>query len=156
MFSDVKVGDKVYSVIVGWGEVERVFYDSTYPITVRFDLPCGDRIVGSYTLEGYASTNYIFPSLFWDEVVFDIPKKPEYKFKQDEAVICSDFGDGDTFIRYFAYYEKGKPMVYINGHTSKTVNRGSDGSPYVSSFKVTKPILKDIDSGICDKVWGDG
>lgn len=61
-----KVGDKVWSVSHGWGEVERVFNSGYYPVSVMFG---GVEI--SYTSGGseYKGRNR---SLFFGEV--EIPK----------------------------------------------------------------------------------
>lgn len=36
MFENAKVGDKVYDLRYGWGEVVRISYKDTLPVHVRF------------------------------------------------------------------------------------------------------------------------
>jgi hypothetical protein len=69
-FESAKAGDKVYSTFLGWGEIESVDLDNSYPIHVRFFY---DNSTTGYTLEGYYYSNIPLQSLFWDEVEIKAP-----------------------------------------------------------------------------------
>ena len=71
--SDVQVGDRVYSVLRGWGEVESVFYSDPYPIVIRWA-----GIIGRYTSKGYKHTGDIHPEITLAErIVKWIPVQKE-------------------------------------------------------------------------------
>lgn len=78
MFSNAKVGDRVWDIRKGWGTVECTDFGPDYSLRVEFDEfdDGGDE---TFTIDG----KYLFhdknPTLFWDEVKFDVPEKPEYK-----------------------------------------------------------------------------
>lgn len=60
-FRTVKVGDRVYSYLHGWGTVHTVSQHRTYPVNVRF----GDVGTVSFTTSGYYETDNKNPMLFW-------------------------------------------------------------------------------------------
>ena len=64
-FSNSKVGDKVYTISKGWGEVDEIDNSEMYSITVMFD----EHTRNTYTKEGKEYEEDINPNLFWDEVV---------------------------------------------------------------------------------------
>lgn len=73
MFKNAKVGDRVWDFLFGWGTIINICEDENhYPIEVMFELE--DR-THEYKLDGkrYAARNQ---TLFWDEIKFEIPKKP--------------------------------------------------------------------------------
>lgn len=72
-FETSKVGDKVWSLWSGWGEIRETSRSKGYPIYVRFQ----NGIYESFTLGGFISEDDITQSLFWDEVVIDAPVKPK-------------------------------------------------------------------------------
>ena len=71
-FENARVGDKVWHIIRGWGAVESIDERSAYPILVGFD----DRRVGCFTFSGKALMVDLKPSLFWDEIKFEVPVQP--------------------------------------------------------------------------------
>lgn len=72
MFKDVKLGDKVWDFIYGWGEVTSTCYDLPhYPFLVKFP-----NNSDSYTADGKFRSADPKPRLFWDEIEFKVPKKP--------------------------------------------------------------------------------
>ena len=72
MFKSAKVGDRAYDILRGWGTIRFINKDSNYPIHFITDT-C---IFGTYTFEGKRAETDIMPSLFWNEVKFEVPKKP--------------------------------------------------------------------------------
>lgn len=70
---EVKVGDKVWHVRYGWGEVSGVDddEDTNYPILVHWD---GRDAL--FTEDGKFYFDDKTPTLFWQPIVFEIPKKP--------------------------------------------------------------------------------
>jgi hypothetical protein len=73
MFENAKVGDKVFSHTLGWGEIERISRDTKHPINVRFSL---DNSTSSFTVEGYRRADLPVQSLFWNYVHIEAPTKP--------------------------------------------------------------------------------
>jgi hypothetical protein len=73
-FESAKVGDRVYSIPFGWGEIREISADSqnVYYIHVYFD----SRGYEHYTLDGYFHNITHIQSLFWDEVDIEAPTKP--------------------------------------------------------------------------------
>jgi hypothetical protein len=76
-FEDAKVGDKVYSVTFGWGEIEQINPSDNYSIHVSFDSINGE--IEIFTCEGYFYDNVHIQSLFWDEIIFEVPVKRKTK-----------------------------------------------------------------------------
>lgn len=72
MFREAKENDRVWSSVYDWGTIYGTNHSESRPIWVKFDK-------GAYkyfTLDGKQNENDVFPSLFWDEIKFEIPKKP--------------------------------------------------------------------------------
>lgn len=91
MFDDAEVGDKVWSVVEGWGVVKEIHKNSNFPLLVSFksrNFSCG------YTFEGKSSLVDNGPSLFWKEQTFDLSRP---KWKADWIAGRSDEGN------YFFY-----------------------------------------------------
>lgn len=72
MFKNAKVGDKVYDILKGWTTITSIVKDSDYPIRVTND----DNTWVIFTLEGKRNKEDANPTLFWDEIKFEIPEKP--------------------------------------------------------------------------------
>ena len=66
---EIKVGDKVWDIIEGWGIVERID-SNNFPIVVSGH---------SYNSKGKDNTLDINPTIFWDEVHITPPPKPKPK-----------------------------------------------------------------------------
>ena len=75
MFRDVKVGDRVWEVKKGWGEIYEVDGASPWPIKVSF-VVVGVGTTASFTYEGKDMDDDLHPTLFWDEIVITAPEKP--------------------------------------------------------------------------------
>lgn len=84
MFADAVAGDRVYSAVDGWGTVAELLKVACFGadingkpvfgpgLEVDFDRGFSDV----FSLAGKAHCLDINPTLFWDEVKFEIPKKP--------------------------------------------------------------------------------
>jgi hypothetical protein len=97
-FENAKIGDKVYSTVLGWGEIESIDMSNSYPILVRF---FHDNSSTGYTIEGYYYSNIPIQSLFWDEVVIEAPKKP-IGVKMVNGVEIPDISfNPDSYIDYY-------------------------------------------------------
>lgn len=71
-FETAKVGDRVWCMVAGWGEVQSIDSSKDYPIAVRFN----DDDIQTYTVGGFFAESDIRQTLFWDEIVFEVPVKP--------------------------------------------------------------------------------
>lgn len=71
-FETAKVGDKVWCIVSGWGEIAGTVWTDRYPIYVRF--PRGE--FKAYTIDGLYDDQDLNRYLFWDEVVIDAPPNP--------------------------------------------------------------------------------
>jgi hypothetical protein len=96
MFKDAKVGDRVWSLLHGWGKIIDVNLDLTgrgvdyesYPIKAMFD----DNYDGSFTVDGkFNDSKYGNQVLFWDEVKITPPPKPKKIISKTILVEPTDF-----------------------------------------------------------------
>ena len=101
MFKDAKVNDRVFTYAQGWGTIIDTDNNDVYPIKVKFD---NDGSI-SFTLEGYLYSRDINPTLFWDEIKFDIPSKPLPKLEVDTKVIVWE-NNGPKKKRHFSHFNK--------------------------------------------------
>ena len=96
-FDGVKTGDKVWHFEYGWGKVKNLLKASdldnqNFNINNDFDLieVNFDNIYfgcGYFDFDGVAFYSNGNQTLFWDEVKFEIPKKPKIKLKEDNFII---------------------------------------------------------------------
>ena len=114
-FSDAKVGDRVWSLTEGWGVViERRGQRFHYPLNVKFE----GGSCRLYTLRGRLHIEDHSPSLFWDEVKFEIPEKPLPQLEVDAKVFVWD-QEGRKYKRHFSHFdEEGRMFAFNNGQTS--------------------------------------
>ena len=115
-FETAKVGDRVWSLQFGWGKISKINdYScySSYPIDVEFDS--GGFIM--FTLDGRLYKNHVMQSLFWDEVVIEVPTKPLPDLPVDAKVVVWDNG-GQKFKRHFSHFENGTLYAFDDGRTS--------------------------------------
>lgn len=115
-FETAKVGDKVWCIRSGWGEIGEVGWTDRCPIYVRF--PCGE--FKSYTVDGLYNDEDLSRTLFWAEVVIDAPVKPVPQLEVDGKVVV--WNDGrDRFSRHFSHFSKdGVLHTFSHGKTSFT------------------------------------
>lgn len=80
-FDNAKVGDKVWHIIHGWGEIVHINKDEIYGITVRFTVPDGScRFDDTYTFGGFACTGHKCPSIYWNEIKLPTDKEDKKPF----------------------------------------------------------------------------
>ena len=114
MFKDAKVGDKVWSFTDGWGEVTRIYDEDIYQIYVEFGR---NRV--AFAVDGKSVECHLYQTLFWDEVKFDIPKKPLPDLAIDTKVIVWVMEGYEKRKRYFKKFDKnGKIVCFSDGTTS--------------------------------------
>lgn len=109
-----KIKDRVYDLKYGWGRVIIIYYDTTYPISVRFDNDEKE----SYTLNGCPTTIGTNRTLFFAESKFEnldemVGRKEEWKPKEGELFYhvsgCGEvnnqaFYDNDRFKHKYMKY----------------------------------------------------
>ena len=81
-FDGIKKGDRVWDFRYGWGTVKSINAEE-YPIVVFFPEFGYHK---SYDFNG-KTCKYLNQTLFWDEIKFEVPKKPKIKLKEDKYVI---------------------------------------------------------------------
>jgi hypothetical protein len=114
-FKDARIGDRVWSIVRGWGTVVRISNAYTYPLIVGYN----DSTEGAYTFDGLANVDHINPELFWDEVKIEIPEKPLQKLEVDTKVIVWNDDSSGEYNRYFSHLnEDGKIRCFADGTTS--------------------------------------
>jgi hypothetical protein len=117
MFEDAKVGDRVWSMQSGWGEVVENIPLADYGVSVKFD----NNAYGSYSVCGRFQKSDLMPTLFWNEVKFEIPKKPLPDLEVDTKVLVWDRCSDHKYKRYFSHFDKdGTIYCFENGRTSWT------------------------------------
>lgn len=133
-FSNVKVGDKVWSFNKGWGFVEAINETHQYPLDVRFP----DTEFESYSLCGKLLDNYINPDLFWDEVVFEVPEKPLPNLEVDtKLIVWNKDSPSVKYKRYFSHFsEDGRINVFCMGATSFSADCASANTCVWSEYEV--------------------
>ena len=78
MFSNAKVGDRIWNVVQGWGEVVQIDNDPIYPLGIQFE----NGITEKFTLDGKGNRRDKYPCLYWDEIKIIPPPKPKRKVKK--------------------------------------------------------------------------
>lgn len=116
MFSNAKAGDRVWSMNKGHGVIVKINTYEDYPIEVNFCTGLSDF----YTVEGKDYPNDLHPTLFWDEIVFEAPKKPLPKLEVDTKVLVWDVDKPkNKLVRYFCSFDaSGRVVVFKHGTTS--------------------------------------
>lgn len=115
-FETAKVGDKVWCINSGWGEIRARYGSVTYPIGVYFS----NGEYKTYTVGGLFTENDITQSLFWDEVVIEAPAKPFTVLQVDAKVLVWDESRVRKINRHFSHFENGILHAFISGNTSWT------------------------------------
>ena len=85
-FDNARVGDDVYDLVYGWGEIIEV---EEKLIRSKFILKDSSYIITKHNFEGIGAKHYN-QTLFWDEIEFTTPEPPrrEYKFKPFKGQYC--------------------------------------------------------------------
>ena len=117
MFEDAKIGDKVYSLTQGWGEVIEYETDGEeYPLIVEFEYK---GIIERFTIDGRIYNKDKYPALFWNEIAFVVPDKPLPDLEVDTKVIVWNIEGYEKRKRYFKKFdENGKIVCFNDGTTS--------------------------------------
>ena len=107
MFKNAKVGDRAWFFEYGWGTITHVFKDSEYPINFESDT----KRICNFTIDGKRAVNDINPTLFWDEIKFEIPEKP---FNLEDELRKLEIKKFEyDWLNYFLVYDgKGKEITY--------------------------------------------
>lgn len=115
-FETAKVGDRVWCILSGWGEVRGIDSSKAYPIAVYFT---SDEFK-TYTVDGLYDDEDLNQTLFWKEVVIDAPPKPSPQLEVDAKVVV--WNDGrDRFSRHFSHFSKdGVLHTFSHGKTRFT------------------------------------
>ena len=122
MFKNAKVGDRVFSLLNGWGTVDEVeMGHSSYPISVDFDSGKIDR----FTSCGKCMVFHSNPVLFWDEVKITPPEKP---LPVDTPILVRDDDDEEWQPAHLARFTHPGVMTWMGGKTSHTTLDGAEMS----------------------------
>ena len=97
---EIKPGDRVWHILLGWQTVSRIVPDAAYPIRT-----------GGYSLnsDGHESDTDKSPSIFWDEVHITPPPKPKpeidwSKVPENTLVrVWDNEGDNHRVAEYHGY-----------------------------------------------------
>lgn len=117
-FETAKVGDRVWSIECGWGEIFSVDEARIYPIKVEFQ---NGRPL-TYTLGGKPMITHERQTLFWDEVKIDAPQKPMPELQVDAKVLV--WKDPDyKYKRHFSNFKNGQICTFDSGRTSFTATK---------------------------------
>lgn len=113
-FENAKVGDKVWCMRSGWGEIRETDWSSRCPIYVVFSR---DEFK-TYTADGLYDTDDKLQTLFWDEIKFEAPTKPLPKLKVDDKVLVWQEGGESKYKYYFSHFIGDKIYCFNYGATS--------------------------------------
>jgi hypothetical protein len=97
---EIKPGDRVWHILLGWQTVSRIVPEAAYPIRM-----------GGYSLnsDGHESDTDKNPSIFWDEVHITSPPKPKPEIdwsKVPENILVrvwDNEGDNHRVAEYHGY-----------------------------------------------------
>ena len=97
---EIKLGDRVWHILLGWKTVSRIVPEAAYPIRM-----------GGYSLnsDGHESDTDKNPSIFWDEVHITPPPKPKpeinwSKVPENTLVrVWDNEGDNHRIAEYHGY-----------------------------------------------------
>lgn len=114
IFKDAKVGEKVWTLAMGFGSINSNNVEGDYPILVQF----GDDLY-SYTLEGKESTKDIHPVLFWQPYEVPVTSYVRNMAIDTKVVVWEDDFYNDKELRHFSHFdEKGRIHCFVDGKTS--------------------------------------
>jgi len=107
-FSKAKVGDRVWHFSFGWGEVKNI--SKEMGVLVSFDSEPFENCTW-FLFDGRFTCNDVLPSLFWNEIQFEIPPMPKRKVKK-------------TIERWINIYSHGKAGDYCH-KTKESAEQGA-------------------------------
>ena len=121
MFKNARVGDKVWSFVDGWGRIIEI-KSGSFPINVEFE----DNGKEDFSIEGKKLHEEKYPTLFWDEIVFEVPKKQLPDLKVDTQVIVWHTG-GTKYRMHFKEFDDGGNIIcFADGATFWSARRVTD------------------------------
>lgn len=77
MFSNAKTGDRVWSLLHGWGTVTEVDRHAKLEVTVALHVLFDTGEMYYYNLDGKYSADDLNPELYWGELNIIPPEKPD-------------------------------------------------------------------------------
>jgi hypothetical protein len=80
-FDGIKVGDKVWDFVFGWGKVVDVEYLSDFPLKVEFS----ESNKRAFTKNGEIDNN-VNQTLFWGKIEFEVPNKTTIELEEGRFV----------------------------------------------------------------------
>ena len=115
-FEDVKVGDQMWSVEFGWGEVV-----SRDIVSECFTVEFSSDEFETYCFKGARKRplREKMQTLFWDEVVIEAPTKPLPELEVDAKVLVWN-DPKQKHKRHFSHFRDGVIWTFDAGHTSFT------------------------------------
>ena len=120
MFKYARIGDRVWSIIDGWGKIVKTAHGG---LVMRVNFYDGGNDM--FTVEGKRFPADKYPTLYWDEIKFNIPDKPQPDLKVDTKVLVWGNEGDKKEVRYFKRFsEYGKIFCFPYGTTSSTVKGG--------------------------------
>lgn len=117
MFENAKIGDKVWSIRHGWGKIYSIKPENEiYLLKVEFDSYINqNNYTVSFTFEGKSFRLDKNPTLYWDELEFDIPKPPKRLVKKTISKWINVYAKG---LGDMCYVSKELAVKYkSNSHT---------------------------------------
>lgn len=105
MFRNAKVGDRAYDILRGWGTIVAIKQDSEYPICFKADI---DSFC-TFTFDGKRADTDISPSLFWDEIKFEVPEKA---FNLEVVEFKNEYNN------YFIYWSNNFQEICLTSYTN--------------------------------------
>lgn len=114
-FETAKVGDRVWCINAGWGEIRGIDGLDAYPIAVYF---LNDEFK-TYTAGGLHDEDDITQSLFWGEVKLEAPQKPLLDLEVDTKVVVWN-DPKQKHNRHFSHFSNGRINTFDMGCTSFT------------------------------------
>lgn len=117
----IKPGDRIWSMIDGWGTVVSLDSGAEYPFEVKFDTGTCETFM--YCGRCYKMDRN--PTLYWDEIQFEAPERPKPEppklpnLAVDTPVLVRD---KDTYWipAHFAEWSGSRIKTWIGGKTSYT------------------------------------
>lgn len=107
-FENAKVGDKVWDIIYGWGNIISVIKDYPFPIMVEF----GNGKRTSYKFNGKYNDTDVNPVLFWNEIKIDIPEKPFDLESELKKLKVQEFKTAER--NYFLTWDNADKSIYYD------------------------------------------
>lgn len=133
----LKVGDKVFNMLNGWGVVESLYkFNDSYPIEVKFD-----EYSSLYTEKGKQHEYHINPSLFLEEIKLE-QKLPE--FVEGEIVLANNIRENLDF--EFEYWFLAKYIKFENGfHIVNPISANYNGDIVINKWEEKVKNCKSFD-----------